>query len=319
MYEQHFGLRSHPFSLTLSPDLIYLSTKHKEAMAALFYALTCRKGTMVLTGEVGTGKTTILRLVLDKLSQIYGSRLHFALVINPNLTPDELLESVMLDLGFTEIPTSKVARLTALQEFLLECNRRDHICAIVVDEAQRLSPEAMEEIRLWTNFETAERKLLQVILSGQSELAALLNRTDLRQLKQRVSLRVNLETLKSDDVVAYIETRWTRSGGAAPVPFSADALHSIAHYSAGVPRTINALCDNALLSAFASDRTDVAIGDVEQAANDLDFTRRPPSAERFPTDDVPRESVRSAVAGGSHNRLIDMWAAKVSQRRVADE
>jgi general secretion pathway protein A len=270
MYENFYGLNRCPFALTLDPDLLYATPQHREALAALFYGIATNKGLIVLTGDVGTGKTTVLRAALQKLAAAYRERLQYALVVNPHLGTDDLLEFVMTQLGVLQIPGNKAQRLLRLHEFLLSSKRAGKMSTIIVDEAHRLTPDLLEEIRLWTNFETSNAKLVQVVLSGQPELASLLDRSDLRQVKQRVSLRVSLNPLTAAEVQAYLEHRWKKAGGTT-LPFTPDAVESLVHLSKGYPRLLNALCDNALLLGFASSERMIGSVQVLQAAADLDL------------------------------------------------
>jgi general secretion pathway protein A len=290
MYETFYGLTRCPFALTLDPDLLYSTPQHREALAALFYSIATHKGLLVLTGEVGTGKTTVLRATIQKLASAYRDRLQYALIVNPHLSSDDLLEFVMTEIGVPQISSSKVQRLLRFHDFLLASKRTGKISAIIIDEAHRLGPDLLEEIRLWTNFETENSKLVQIILAGQPELNELLNRPNLRQVKQRISLRVCLNPLTAADVQPYIDHRWKKAGGSA-APFTAEAIETLAHLSKGYPRLLNALCDNALLLGFASDERMIGPMLVRQAAQDLDL--RPDSGKPLPFDDTRYGSTRA--------------------------
>ena len=246
MYTEFFGLSKEPFRLTPDPEFLYLTPQHREALAGITYAIVGRKGFTVLTGDAGTGKTTLLTRVLGHLPT---GRVQSSVIINPTLSPSEFLESTMLDFGFQEIPDSKAQRIVQFQAFLWKAQREGRITALIVDEAHKLSLEVLEEIRLLGNFESAQEKLLQVVLVGQSELDELLDREPLRQFKQRVAMRLTIEPLKGLEVERYISHRWLIAGGAQP-PFSGDAVLAIAQASRGIPRIINVICDNALMQAF---------------------------------------------------------------------
>jgi general secretion pathway protein A len=265
MYNAAFGLTKNPFNMTPDPAFLYLTAQHREALVALTYAILHRKGFAVLTGEAGTGKTTLLARVLQ---HIPATRLQFSLVLNPTLTRSEFLELAMLDFGFKNVPTSKAQRLWKLQELLLDAEHKGKTSVLIVDEAHKLSPEVLEEIRLLGNFEHAEHKLLQIVLAGQPELDQNLNRGDLRQLKQRIAMRLRLEPLSTTEVVEYVRHRWTVAGG-NQVPFSAAALHAVAASSNRIPRLINSLCDSSLTMAFADGAREVSVQHVEMAAKDL--------------------------------------------------
>jgi general secretion pathway protein A len=254
MYNEFFGLSKEPFRLTPDPEFLYLTPQHREALAGITYAIVGRKGFTVLTGDAGTGKTTLLTRVLGHLPT---ARVQSSVIINPTLSPAEFLESTMLDFGFQEIPDSKAQRIVQFQAFLWKAQREGRITALIVDEAHKLSLEVLEEIRLLGNFESAQEKLLQVVLVGQSELDEMLDREPLRQFKQRIAMRLTIAPLTALDVERYISHRWMKAGGARS-PFTEDAILAIAQASRGIPRVINVICDNALMQAFgeASARVD---------------------------------------------------------------
>lgn len=278
MYKAFFGLKENPFTMTSDPKYLYLTPQHSEALAGLTYAIINRKGFMVLTGDAGTGKTTLLAHVLRRVPM---RLVQSSVILNPMLTPAEFLEMVMLDFGIAEVPASKAQRLARLQAFLLQGHRQGKISTLIVDEAQKLSPEVLEEIRLLGNFDTASEKLLQILLIGQDELGEVLNRPEMRQLKQRISVRLSIDALSASDVPSYIQHRWTTAGGKAPAPFAPDAVTDIERWSRGIPRVINAICDNALLLAFAEQVAYVTVAHVLEASTDLDLVTaaaRPESA-----------------------------------------
>src|ERR1700733_161482 len=210
MYTAFFGLTKMPFNMTPDPAFLYLTDQHREALAGLTYAILDRKGFLALSGMAGAGKTTLLAWVLQKLPV---SKVQSSVILNPTLTPNEFLEMTMLDFGIPEIPESKAHRLWLLQKFLLKGQREDKVSVLIVDEAHKLSPEVLEEIRMLGNFEEAEQKYLQILLVGQSELDEILNRADLRQLKQRIGVRLSLAPLARKEVGEYIRHRWLRAGG----------------------------------------------------------------------------------------------------------
>jgi general secretion pathway protein A len=267
MYAKYFGLRKSPFSMTPDPAFLFLTDQHREALVGLTYAITQRKGYVTLTGEVGTGKTTLLARVLQFLPP---SKLQFSLIMNPTLTPSEFLELVLLDFGIQDIPSSKARRIWALQNLLLQGEAQGKVSALIVDEAHKLSPEVLEEIRLLGNFEATDKKILQIVLAGQPELDVALRRTDLRQLKQRISTRLLIRPLATEEVGRYVRYRWLRAGGGEP-PFTPEALNRIAQVSRGIPRVINSLCDTALISACAEQSSQVRESHVLEAVADLDL------------------------------------------------
>ena len=268
MYHQFFGLKKDPFSMTPDPAFLFLTAPHREALAGLTYSILSRKGFVVLTGDAGTGKTTLLSRIFQSIPS---ARARFSVVLNPTLTPAEFLELTLLDFGISEIPASKAQRLSLLQQFLISAYQKNQVAALVVDEAHKLPPDVLEEIRLLSNFELAEAKLLQIVLAGQTELGALLNREDLRQLKQRVAVRLAIHPLSSTGVEHYIQHRWQKAGAAESHPFEPDALALIAECSRGIPRLVNALCDNALMLGFAESKKSIGRAQILESASDLDL------------------------------------------------
>lgn len=322
MYYAFFGLRENPFTMTSDPKYLFLTPQHNEALAGLTYAILNRKGFVVLTGEAGTGKTTMLARVLERVP----TRLvQSSVILNPTLTAAEFLEMALLDFGISDVPASKAQRLAKLQAFLLKGHREGKISALIVDEAHKLSPDVLEELRLLGNFDLADQKLLQILLIGQDELTGVLNRPDMRQLKQRIAVRLSIAPLEPADVEPYIRERWTTAGGALPAPFSPDAIAAIARWSRGIPRVINAVCDNALLLAFAEQQAYVGAGHVLEAATDLDLVRSAPpaaagaqSAEAAPAAILSFPTLERYGAAPAENQvpakpsIVARWFRKVS-------
>lgn len=257
--------------MTPDPAFLFLTSAHREALAGLSYAILGGKGFVVLTGDAGTGKTTLLAKMLRSIP---ASRATFSVILNPTLSPDEFLELALLDFGVQNVPASKAQRLVLLREFLSESRKQGKISVLVVDEAHKLAPPVLEEIRLLSNFELAESKLLQIVMAGQNELAANLNREDLRQLKQRISVRLTLPALSRTDVEHYVQHRWTKAGGQTH-PFSPEAMGQITRWSTGIPRLVNVLCDNALVLAFGEGAAEVTAKHVAEVASDLELQERP--------------------------------------------
>jgi general secretion pathway protein A len=268
MYNQFFGLRKDPFNLTPDPEFLYLTEQHREALAAFTYAILARKGFVVLTGDAGTGKTTLLTRALRNLPT---ARVQSSVIVNPTLTPAEFLEAALLDFGITDIPASKAQRIARLQSLLWKGHNAGKVSALIIDEAHKLSADVLEEIRLLGNFESAEVKLLQIALIGQTELDDLLNRDQMRQFKQRIALRASIAALMEGEVENYIRHRWMKAGGIG-APFSKDALAGIGQVSKGIPRVINVLCDNALIQAFGEGSSVVEAQHVQAACQDLHFS-----------------------------------------------
>src|SRR5581483_6630428 len=266
MYNEFFGLQKLPFNLTPDPAFLYLPPKHREALAGLTYAILERKGFAVLTGDAGTGKTTLINSVLSRLP---AERVESSIILNPTLTASEFLEIVMLDFDIPDVPASKAQRLWRLQEFLARAHHQNRYAVLVIDEAHKLSLEVLEEIRLLGNYESASEKFLQILLLGQTELDDLLNRRDLRQLKQRLALRLYIDPLSPAEVQQYIRVRWAKAGGKEAPPFSPDAVASITQWSQGIPRLINSICDSALLMAYGDESPLVGLNYVRDAVANL--------------------------------------------------
>jgi general secretion pathway protein A len=279
MYEPFFGFKRKPFSLTSDPTFLYLNDKSREALAGITYAISERKGLMVLTGDAGTGKSTMLARVLRYLP----AEIHTCNVISPTLTGSEFLEMILLDFGVASIPESKTQRLQKLRQLLARNREERKISVLIVDEAHKLSREVLEEIRLLGNFENPDEKLLQVLLAGQPELADMLNREDMRQFKQRIAVRLRLERLPEADVGPYIACRCREAGGPEPHPFTPEAVALIAKCSNGIPRLINSICDSALLLAFAEESKQVSEPHVQSVAEDLDLRVPLPAPVLAPT------------------------------------
>jgi len=277
MYAEFFGLRELPFNITPDPRFLYMNDCYQEALAALGYGIEARKGFISLIGDAGTGKTTLLRRLLDTV----GPMTRTVLLLNPTVGFDEILEHILLELGIPLEGGRKLVHLQRLNEFLLEHTAAGGNVALLVDEAQDMRPEVLEELRLLSNLETAREKILQIVLAGQPELDDTLANTSLRQLRQRVALRIRLHPLSPADVAAYARTRLQRVGGPEADLFTPGAFERIAALSHGIPRLINVLCDASLLAAFAAGSRTVTPAIVEDAWRDHDSrvpgTPAPPS------------------------------------------
>jgi general secretion pathway protein A len=293
MYEKFFHLQKNPFGMTPDPSCLLMTESHREALSGLLYAVHKRKGFVVLTGDAGTGKTTLIRALIRSAKSA-----KFSVVLNPTLSLKEFFESVLLDFGITDVPESKAQRIMRLQEFLVKQHHESCPPVLIVDEAHKLSPEILEEIRLLTNFETAEKKLLHIVLAGQTELKALLNREDLGQLKQRIEIRLEIKPLSVADVSTYMRHRWERAGGATALPFTTEAISLIASASRGIPRLVNSICDNALLLAFGESASSVTAKHLREVLRDLDLgdSSEPPVERKPPAPEVRRSETPAAFS-----------------------
>jgi general secretion pathway protein A len=278
MYASFFGLNEKPFSITPDPRYLYLSRRHAEALAHLLYGITESGGFIQLTGEVGTGKTTVVRSLLEQLPE----HAEVALVLNPRLSPQEFLLTICDELHI-EVPDrdSQKSVVDTLNAHLLEAHAAGRRVVLIVDEAQNLSTEVLEQIRLLTNLETAKQKLLQIILIGQPELREVLARSDLRQLAQRITGRYHLEPLEQDEVKAYIRHRLEVAGSRAEV-FTSSAIKALHHSSGGVPRLVNVIADRALLGAWSQEQPTVSAAMARKAAREVFGERIKRRAQRSP-------------------------------------
>ena len=250
MFESYFGLTANPFTIAPNPNYLYLSEQHREALAHLQYGLHENGGFILLTGEVGTGKTTIWRCLVEQLDQ----QTRLALLLNPCLTAHEMLETICDEFGISYQPDDGSKRLIdALNAFLLKQNENNVHCVLIVEEAQNLSDELLEQLRLLTNLETNEKKLLQIILIGQPELVHKIEQPELRQLKQRIIARYHLRPLNKDEIKTYVEHRLTTANGTINL-FSDKALALLTQKSGGIPRIINLICERALLGCFGASK-----------------------------------------------------------------
>lgn len=254
MYCEFFGFSEKPFTITPNPQFIYLSEHHREAFAHLLYGIDSHAGFIAMTGEVGTGKTTVLRTLLTQLDpENYRS----ALIFNPCLSGEQLLASICREFGVTSDERNSFGYLEALNLFLLDQHAAGRTVVLVVDEAQNLTPDVLEQVRMISNLETVHTKLIQIILAGQPELNALLARHDLRQLSQRITVRCHLTPMNMHDTGDYIRHRLKISGCRLPGLFSSGAVKRIYRFSRGVPRLINIVCEQALVMAWTLESSSV--------------------------------------------------------------
>ena len=267
MYKTFYNLRLNPFEITPDPSFLFSTSRHNEALASLYYGVRARKGFVVLTGEVGTGKTMLVRCVLELLRR---TGVAFAYVFNPSLSALEFIRYIAGDFGLPVAGKAKDELVLSLSAFLVDRHQRKLSTLLVVDEAHHLSPELLEEVRLLTNLETTQQKLLQIVLAGQPELDEMLDSFELRQIKQRIALRCHLEPLNLEETRGYIQRRLQIAGVAPDIMiFSEPATNAIFRHSNGFPRLINTICENALLSGYARRATVIPAEVVEEVAHDL--------------------------------------------------
>jgi general secretion pathway protein A len=271
MYRSFFGIRALPFGSSPDPRFLYVMPQIRETLACLQYGIAARKGFVVMTGEVGTGKTTLLKTVLSTFSK---GRVSTAFVFNPRLDVLDFLEFVLTDFGIEPANRTKSGMLIQLNRWLVERYRDHGVCVIVVDEAQNLSWDLLEEIRLLTNLETSSEKLVQIVLSGQPELEEKLRNPVVRQLRQRVSLWCKTRPLTSEETVAYIAERLHIAGASEPV-LTPEAIQLVHRYSRGIPRLINLICEHALIGAYVEQVKPVPARIVEDVSSELDLEQQP--------------------------------------------
>jgi general secretion pathway protein A len=273
MYKKFFGLRENPFNVNPDPRYLFTTAHTEEALSCLTYGIQTRKGFVLLTGEVGTGKTTLINKLLEWLR---GRGFSTAFIFNSRLNEEQFFEFMMADFGIRCDTRSKSQVLLHLNQWLLERYRAGETTVLIVDEAQNLSLGVLEEIRLLTNLETYTEKLLQIILSGQPELEEKLKKPELRQLRQRITLRAKTHPLTREETGGYITSRLRIAGcDGAPV-FAPDAIELIQSYSKGIPRVVNLLCEHALISAFADQRRPVDGSIVDAVAEEFDLKHAEP-------------------------------------------
>ena len=292
MYKQFFKLKKNPFEITPDPSFLFTTTKHKEALAALYYGVRQHKGFVVLTGEVGTGKTLLVRCLLQLFNR---DSVAYAYIFNSVLAPLEFLQYIAGDFGLPSSGKTKSDLLLLLGNHLIERHRKKQTTVLVIDEAQHLSPEVLEEVRLLTNLETPQQKLLQILLIGQPELDEKLDSFELRQLKQRVALRARLQALTLEETRGYIRRRLQLASAdpQATELFGDEALAVVYRYSRGILRLINTVCENVLITAYAEQSQVVTVEMVEDVARDLRLWVR--SAPRPTVKEQPNGELRNAV------------------------
>ncbi len=307
MYRYFYGINDFPFGACPDPRFLYKMPHVQEALACLQYGIASRKGFVVMTGEVGTGKTTLLKSVLSSFTD---RRISTAFVFNPRLDALDFLEFVLADFGIPPnprvkagMPQTKSAMLMQLNRWLIDRFRNGELCAIVVDEAQNLSWELLEEIRLLTNLETSSEKLVQIVLSGQPELEEKLRDPSVRQLRQRISLWCRTRPLKSDETKAYVMNRLRIAGATQPV-LTPEAVQLVHRYSKGIPRLINLICEHAMISAYVEQIKPIPARIVESVSLELDLEQQPFVISPEAMADQPEDGLSSAISN-SINPIAD--------------
>jgi general secretion pathway protein A len=296
MYEKFYGLNQNPFRMSPDPAFYYATPRHNEALANLTYGVLMQKGFIVLTGEVGTGKTLLVRCLLDTLHR---SRVAHAYIFNPLLSAEDLLHTILTDFGIRDVKHSKAEMLQQFNEYLIDVYRRRGVTALIIDEAHLLAPMLLEEIRLMTNIETSQHKLLQIVLVGQPELDDNLDSPELRQVKQRITLRYTLEAMTDTEVRGYIARRLevAGAGGRMLEIFPPPTIDRILHYAHGIPRLVNTICDGALVSGYGLQKTSIAPAFIDEVAADLRLSLKSSAAKmtgtplsaKAPEDDMTRK------------------------------
>src|SRR5918994_13173 len=268
MYQQYFGFRESPFSITPDPRFFYANSVYLEAYANLRYGIEAKKGFIAITGEVGTGKTTLLRKLMLSLDQT----IQTVLIFNTDVTFNELLRVILRELGLPTEGKDRLSMVEELNDYLIEQLEQGRVVCLLIDEVQNLSDESLEGLRLLSNLETDQHKLLQIVLMGQPEFQAKLDQPHLRQLKQRIAIRCEIARLEDDEIGSYINFRLRAAGCVNNDLFHPNAVDQIAVYSKGIPRLINIICDNALLIAYASSQKNVSPNVIGEVARDLRLT-----------------------------------------------
>ena len=295
MYKSFYKLHSNPFGTSPDPRFLYMMPHTREALACLEYGISARKGFIVLTGEVGTGKTTLLRRALAAFAQ---TPVFTSFVFNPLLDPLDFLEFVLSDFGITPENRTKSGMLIQLNRWLIERFRNHETCVIVVDEAQNLSMELLEEIRLLTNLETSSEKLIQIVLSGQPELEEKLRQPALRQLRQRIALWSRTQAITAEQTSEYIAQRLLIAGSSDPI-FSAEAVAAVHRASRGIPRIINLICEHALIVGYVDQLPQISSSVIAGVARDLDLETQPFVVSTAQGYSSPSHAVASPLVPGS--------------------
>jgi len=316
MYKTFYKLKRNPFEITPDPAFLFPTRRHNEALAALYYGVRRHKGFVVMTGEVGTGKTLLVRCLLQLLNQ---SDIAYAYVFNGRLSPVEFLQYVAADFGLSSAGKNKGELLLMLSNYVISRHQKKLTTVLVVDEAHHVSTEILEEIRLLTNLETTQQKLLQILLVGQPELDEKLDSSELRQLKQRIALRSQLQPLDAEETRGYILRRLQVAGADMSVPpvFPPETIANVYRHSRGIPRLINTVCENALISAYAKQAPNVTPDIIEEIAADFRLGvvhSAQPAAGRLGEETEARRTAKTLLE--LHEYLLRMRSSEVEPPRI---
>ena len=312
MYLSFYQMKDEPFRLTPDPHYLHLAEPHQAALTVLLEGILYRKGLIMITGRIGTGKTTLIHTALHMLTEFSKQKLPIrsALLFNPTLTRDEFLEMVLEEFEVNCTSASKPRRLMALHQMLLETQRSGGTAVLFIDEAHLLSAELLEEIRLLGNADTRHEKLLQIVLSGQPELLTMMSRRELSALQQRIAARAHLRPLSQAETYAYVAERLHLAGLTGPSPFPMHTLEQVLRYTTGVPRLINLVCDGCLALGFRTQRRVIEPDMVEEVATALNLAGPTPVPEkRAPATFVPGPS-------GAHKSIVDNLIEAMKQNRA---
>lgn len=266
MYEKFYGLKERPFNVTADPNFLFFSKKHREAFDHLIYGIKEKKGFLEITGEIGTGKTTLCRALISQLDE----RTRTAFILNSNLPEVQLLLAIVTDLGLTVKPRTKINLLSELNRFLIDQLKAGSNVVLIIDEAQNLKAAQLEQIRLLSNLETDKEKLIQIVLVGQPELREKLDSPELEQLRQRISVKYHILPLDKTEVGDYIYHRLHVAGSDGTIKFEPDVFGEIYEYSGGVPRLINLVCDRTLLLGFIMESRDITLDMIKRSVEEIE-------------------------------------------------
>ena len=298
MYREFYGLIRQPFEMTPDPSFLYMGEAHKEGLATLVYGVRSGKGFVLLTGEVGTGKTTLLHALLSQLDAHTSS----AFIFNPRLDPIDFFQVLFVELGIETRCETKAEYLLELNKFLIHCLETGQPTPLlIIDEAQNLSAEMLEEIRLLSNLETPTTKLIQIMLVGQPELKELLHRTELRQLRQRIALRHDLRPFDEAETAHYVGDRLAKAGYSGKPLFKKGAIRELYQITGGIPRLINSVCDSALLLGYSRDMRAIDGNAIREVAGDLDL---------LPDDEKPPVATKKNGAARAKRTRRRRWLSR---------